>query len=546
MNIFSKNLLYLLLVISSSCVKKVNDPTPSVNVGENEIYNGSRLESLPPAVCEAPATEDMTGASLFGNGTPGSCTQAALQTLIDNGGKIKCNCGSTPYTLTLNSSLTVPSNKEVIIDGNNLVTISGNNAVRIFDKKPSANQAGGTFFALQNITLTKGKAADGLGGAAIRGSAFGSLKVVNVIFTENIAQQLNADACGAVHTIMYKSVVFANCVFKNNKGANGAAVGTIGSASTFINCLFDFNEATGTGGTFSQGGSGGAVYVDGVDQNGINNTFSMCGSTFTNNKAGYQAGAVNVIFYGGKGSTATTDKCSFENNSCAVDKGGAYYHMNGPLVLSNSTFAGNASPVQGGGIWMTNTNLTMTNCTFQGNTAVQGTNGLGGGLCLDGSGTTKTAIITNCTFSGNRAGNFASAIFNRGIMTLTNNIFNNNLTGSPHQSNPYGGATINKNSNLTVGDGNLQFPKTYNGQWGTNNEDWITSTVITEDAKLNTLSNNGGPTKTMALSTGSPAIDKGTSLNAPTIDQRGKSRYGKTDIGAFEYYPVVNGILKSR
>ncbi len=58
-----------------------------------------------------------------------------------------------------------------------------------------------------------------------------------------------------------------------------------------------------------------------------------------------------------------------------------------------------------------------------------------------------------------QAGNFASAIFNGGNLTLTNSLFYNNLTGSGNQSNPFGGGTINKVSNLTVGEENLQFPK---------------------------------------------------------------------------------------
>ena len=136
-----------------------------------------------PKVCEAPALLDMTGSVNWGDGTVSSCTQASLQTLINAGGKIKCNCGTNPFTLILSSTLTVPI-KEVIIDGNDKVTISGNNTVRIFDKSAAANQAGGTLFGLQNIVLANGKAAlaaNDRGGAAILGRAFGSMKMYNVV-----------------------------------------------------------------------------------------------------------------------------------------------------------------------------------------------------------------------------------------------------------------------------------------------------------------------------------------------------------------------------
>ncbi|UYZ62508.1 RICIN domain-containing protein [Hymenobacter weizhouensis] len=514
---------------------------------------GGPAQAQTTGPCPNPAPTDMAGAVQFGNGTPGSCTQAALQTLINAGGKIQCNCGPDPFTLTLTSTLTVP-NKEVILDGAGKVTISGNNAVRIFRKEPAVNQAGGTLLGLQNIKLINGRIstpADGsdLGGAALASrGAFGSLRIINVRFENNQTVfpnsainpgnniSVNADACGAVHTILYKEAVFANCTFVGNKGANGGAVGTIGTAQRFINCVFEGNEATGTGGTFDKGGSGGAVYVDGIDQNGVNNSMSLCGTVFRNNKSGHQGGALNVVFYAGKGSTNSVDRCAFENNSCGPDMGGAFYHMNGPLTLTNSTFANNTTGGTGGGVWMTNTTLTLSNATFAGNTAAN----LGGGLAYDGSGPDKTATITNCTFAGNRGGNFASALMNGGNTTLVNNLFYNNLTGTQYQSNSYGGGTINKGSGLTVGAGNLQWPETYAAQYGPQREDWLTSAVLVADARLQPLAENGGFTKTMALPTGSPAINAGTASGAPATDQRGYARVGNPDIGAFEVSTVTS------
>ena len=58
---------------------------------------------------------------------------------------------------------------------------------------------------------------------------------------------------------------------------------------------------------------------------------------------------------------------------------------------------------------------------------------------------------------------------------------------------------------------------------------------------LGALANNGGPTQTMALLPSSPAINAGDSTRAPATDQRGLTRFGNTDIGAFEYqFKVVN------
>jgi hypothetical protein len=55
---------------------------------------------------------------------------------------------------------------------------------------------------------------------------------------------------------------------------------------------------------------------------------------------------------------------------------------------------------------------------------------------------------------------------------------------------------------------------------------------------LGPLQNNGGPTMTMVLLAGSPAIGQANSALAPTTDQRGVTRLDLpgelTDIGAFE------------
>ena len=58
------------------------------------------------------------------------------------------------------------------------------------------------------------------------------------------------------------------------------------------------------------------------------------------------------------------------------------------------------------------------------------------------------------------------------------------------------------------------------------------------DARLGPLQNNGGPTQTMALLPGSPAIGHANNAAAPATDQRGVTRLDvageTTDMGAFE------------
>jgi hypothetical protein len=89
----------------------------------------------------------------------------------------------------------------------------------------------------------------------------------------------------------------------------------------------------------------------------------------------------------------------------------------------------------------------------------------------------------------------------------------------------------------------------------------LTGTVVNPlDPKLGPLTDNGGPTPTMALQTGSPAINAGNTalavypfdpMQGPlagtplTTDQRGVARVGPVDIGAFESSVQAQTILIS-
>jgi hypothetical protein len=61
------------------------------------------------------------------------------------------------------------------------------------------------------------------------------------------------------------------------------------------------------------------------------------------------------------------------------------------------------------------------------------------------------------------------------------------------------------------------------------------------------LANNGGPTQTRALGSGSNAIDAGLNPDSLPFDQRGtgfvRTFGAATDIGAFEVQAVVNDVI---
>ena len=172
--------------------------------------------------------------------------------------------------------------------------------------------------------------------------------------------------------------------------------------------------------------------------------------------------------------------------------------------------------------------LTVTNCTFSGNSA-----GSGGAISNGG-----TLTVTNSTFSGNSA-TLGGAISNEGTLTVTNSILANSTSGG-NCGVPAGITAIFTDGGHNIDDG------TTCGFTGTN----CASTTGTSFCNTNPLldpaglASNGGPTQTITLEAGSPAINAGdeTVCAAPPVnnlDQRGFVRPGagatNCSVGAYEF-----------
>jgi hypothetical protein len=202
-----------------------------------------------------------------------------------------------------------------------------------------------------------------------------------------------------------------------------------------------------------------------------------------------------------------------------ADCGGGLYNR-GTLVLTDCTISGNSggSGGQGGGLMNLGT-ATVTNCTISDNAARYG----GGGVENDVS--TATATLTNCTVTGNSAGNQGGGIYNGLSATLTLT----NCTVSGNKATSGGGLDNSATATLTntIVAGNLAGGDVGGPISGNNN-------LIGGNPLLAPLGNYGGPTQTMPLLPGSPAIGTGTSTGAPTTDQRGFNRGSTVDIGAFQ------------
>lgn len=202
---------------------------------------------------------------------------------------------------------------------------------------------------------------------------------------------------------------------------------------------------------------------------------------------------------------------------CNVKGGGIL--NGGTLRIIKSTISGNAAQFTGvgvsggGGILSYNGRAVISNTTIAENTALSG-GGIGNG---------GTVIISNTTIARNTGGGISNAPV--GTATLQNNIYSSNSGGN------CSGTMVSNGYNLSS-DNTCAF----SGPGDMNNT----------DPKLGPLQNNGGRTQTMALSSGSPAIDAGNPNGCTdgqghllTTDQRGMPRpdtedSGGCDMGAYE------------
>ena len=301
-------------------------------------------------------------------------------------------------------------------------------------------------------------------------------------------------------------------VFTNNTGA--------------VTTISNLRVTGGSGVSTVQTGRGGGVYNNGgnltltnvvvtgntaANGGGLSNagsaTFTIVGSTVSNNSATGAGGGMQNF----SGSTLNILNSTFSaNTSASTITGGGAIQANGTLNIANSTFSGNrAQGGEGGAFYYNGQGLTMNNVTIAFNTATEGAGG------LHKSTTTLNAF-------------------------LRNNLIANNTSGT---ASPDAVGAFNSLGNNLIG-----IVGTSTG--------WIASDLLNQNAMLAPLANNGGPTQTHALQTGSPAINAGQNcvvnascetnnpLQPLTTDQRGtgfpRQAGAAVDIGAFEFSSTIS------
>ncbi len=317
------------------------------------------------------------------------------------------------------------------------------------------------------------------------------------------AQNLIIEGAGLGQTII-NATGLGDRVFDVASGANltleGVTVtggsGVADGGGILNSGTLTVNSSAVTNNSCGNGGGGGIINFG---------TLTVSDSTIEGNTT-YHNGFGNLSLGGGieNEGGATIINSTIDNN-LALNEGGGIYNV-GVVSLTNSTIYGNETASNGGGIAIEGFQMTLVNCTISSNSA----NGSGGGIYAP-------VNTNNFLYNTIVAGNFQGAT-------------PNDITGVINSPGPYDPSSYN-----LIGDGNGMSGLT-NGI----NGNLVGQQFALIDPRLAPLDYYGGPTKTQALLSDSPAIEAGTSNvfgGLPLTDQRGYARTvnDKVDIGAVQY-----------
>ena len=435
---------------------------------------------------------------------PGSLRDALA--IADDGDTIDATGVSGTILLT-SGELQIIHNVTINGPGAANLAVNGNATSRVFE-----NFAWNV--TISGLTITNGFPADANGGGGILNhggltltdSSVGSNMAGFNLSTSNGGGISNAD--GATLTVT------GSTINSNFGGCRGGGIYASNAQLTVMNSTISGNWASQRA---QCAGIGGGIFYNG------SGTLTVMNTVISGNSA---------VFGGGIGSdlpfstTATITGSTISGNVAqwggvcdfCGGGGGISNHQGQTLTVTNTTVNDNGALADGGGI-SNSGNLIVTNSTLSGNSVVGG-GGKGGGIANGGNLT-----VTNSTLSGNSAVWRGGGIYNYGAAAqigdtvLAVGEFNGTIFND-------GGIVTSLGYNLASdnGGGVLTGP----------------GDQINTDPLLGPLQDNGGPTFTHALLSGSPAIDAGDPNFTPPsyYDQRGpyfwRVRDGRIDVGSFE------------
>jgi CSLREA domain-containing protein len=357
--------------------------------------------------------------------------------------------------------------------------------------------------AMQLVGATSGSArstvdASGLGDRVLHNIDFGT-KIQNLVITGGALPDLTGlsvfEFGGGIRTD--RELTLTDSVVRGNSAeAGGGIFAFFGEPVTIDRSTISDNHATSA---LSNAGGGGIMAA-------LDTPVIIRGSTVENNTTAIAGGGLRV------GTESRIQRSLIAGNSAAIGGGISVRDNHGPgapLLVENSTVAGNVATFRGGAIEVDT---------------------------LAGGNTTQALVVLRAvTIAGNRSmdsSGSGGAVDGVPDVEAVNTVLANNVGGNCSFGRTFQSSSFNLSS-----DGSCGFAG------GTSNQQRVS-------ARLGPLQFNGGPTRTHALLEDSPAIDAGAPRGlCPLTDQRGGIRpsflrNGDCDIGAFELNAVNVGKFK--
>jgi CSLREA domain-containing protein len=540
--------------------------------------------------------------TLCDDGT-GHCTlRAAIEAANSHVGNdgIRFNIPTTGNNCDASDNCTI-NLPRTLGDLTDSLTITGPGADKLTVKRNSSTQfrifnvtTTGTV-SFSGMTIANGFAPNASNGGGIQNVNAGTVNVTNSTLSGNFADNNG----GGIYNNT-GPVNITNCTLTGDSANIGGGIYNNTGPVNITNSTLTGDSANDGGGIYNNIGpvnitnctlSSNSAFEGGGIFNNSAGTVNVSNSTLSSNSASAAAGG--GIFNQG---TVTISNSTLSGNAAACRTGclngvpglgGGIFNTGGAVTISNTTLSGNSATGaigsqgfpggQGSGGAISTTSVrtvNVTNSTISGNSATGGIGvGLPGGGQATGGGIFSgggTLNVTNSTLSGNSASGGAGlqggpggpgsggGIYTIASSSVKSTIIANNTasTSSPDISGSFtsqGFNLIGKNDGAAT-----SFPA---GNPNANN-DIVGTGAAPVDPKLDPsgLKDNGGPTKTIALLFGSPAIDKGTSAGLTgnlSTDQRGTgfprtfddpatpnaTGGDGTDIGAFEVQTVAPTVL---
>ncbi len=499
-------------------------PTVDIGAFESKTFDGDLVVSENSDVVDSftgPEQLSLREATLIANDRPGFDT-------------ITFAAGLSGETISLNpqSELQLTESVDIIGPGSSQLTIIADQS-RIF-QIGDINAA--STFSLSGLTLADGNTAEN-GGAILFSDANGAggedtLNISNAIFRDN-----RADVGGGIHAVL-GTLNISDTTLTGNEATNvtllqgGGGLSLEQTDTTLERVTITNNSAGNTGGGINSFARAGSALAG--DSN-----LTIIDSNISNNTAGRAGGIASITRTASADTSLTISGSTISDNTALSVEAGGIRADGAVVTILNSLLSGNTANNgrDGGAIFTANSELVIENSTLSGNSTLSDSGAIhavSDANLVSGSNTgqsTTDIVSSTIAFNSDAAGTVTAEARAATSSTIrfSNSIFSDNADSNLNAFGAGQAAIISEGFNISDdATGNLN----------------ATGDQPNTDPLLEALADNGGPTQTHGLQTGSPAIDVGNST-LPT-DQRGLTRPfddptvanatggNGSDIGAFE------------